>query len=531
LNHYYKISRLPWILYQWLARSIFDPVSAAWFLQISTLIAANLFLYDGFRRLFGRDAAFIGALLFTANLFVHANGGADYHNALATPLLIMTWWASIYAAQAPQNWKAETLLGVLAALTVHTNIVMVNLAPVFAAQYLYFYHLNHGRLPNFGQSTATVAAGAIAVTALLGLINWAVGRNFLFFMTLVNFTAVYVADPSHQKTWWNPWSNGWYWTKQYLGQFVGGLILAALICIDVWRQRTQRSSVDRAALVLAISYIAAAAIWLGWQTAGHTALDWPYFALPLAIPLSILGGAAAARWLNVSFTSTLSWRFIAATLTLAPLFLFPYGISAILDRLSGPIVPAIIFSAAALAAFLGRSRLIGAVLFVCLTTAGHLLYGATAKWFAFDRCDAAANLTKSIDRAHRYLREQGVPFGQIQIMGELSETIPSGMRCTHSASVANMQNIGSAITSTGFGYLAAPWVAKDIAGIPDTRIAEVNAGDNLIAFVTNDDARIERLIARMSSMGPQYAVTKGSGFGAGPVRFQVYLLKRVGSAS
>ena len=530
LNGYYKISRLPWILYQWAVRSVLDPVSASWFLQISTLTVANLFLYDGLRRLFDRDAAFIGALLFAANIFVHANGGADYHNALATPLLIMTWWASIYAAQKPQDWRSEVLLGVLAALTIHANIVMVNLAPVFAGQYLYFYRATHGRLPNFIRSILAVAVGAIGITAVLGLINWAVGRNFLFFMTLVSFTAAYVADPSHQKTWWNPWSNGWYWQKQYLGQFVGGVALSALIIWDAAR-RNQRSASEAAAVVVAISYLVAVVIWLGWQTAGHTALDWPYFALPLAIPLSILGGAAAAIWMTAPWASTLKWRLAATAITLAPLFLFPYGIGYLLDRTSGPVVPAIIFMLAAGAAYLGRFRLAGGALFVALMVVGHVFFGQQAKWFAFDRCDAASNLMKSIDRAHRYLRAQGVPFGRIHVMGEFAETTPSGTNCTHGTSIANMQNIGSAITSTGFSYLAAPWVTKDIAGIPESAIAEINAATSLVAFVTNDDARVERLIARISSFGPQYAVTGASGFGAGPVRFRVYLLKRVGSPS
>ncbi|KAB0269704.1 hypothetical protein [Microvirga brassicacearum] len=81
-NQNYKIARLPWLLLQFIVRSLVDAVVASWILQIGTLTLASTSLYLLFARTLGRSAAFFGAAFFAAYTFGHASGGADYHNAL-----------------------------------------------------------------------------------------------------------------------------------------------------------------------------------------------------------------------------------------------------------------------------------------------------------------------------------------------------------------------------------------------------------------------------------------------------------------
>src|SRR5262249_34396835 len=44
-NHYYKVSRLPWVLAEFAVRSLFDPANANWVLQLTTLTLAGASLY------------------------------------------------------------------------------------------------------------------------------------------------------------------------------------------------------------------------------------------------------------------------------------------------------------------------------------------------------------------------------------------------------------------------------------------------------------------------------------------------------
>src|SRR5437660_1243391 len=86
LDSYYKISRLPWILLEFVGRSVFNPVIASWILQIGSLALGSASLYFLFVRTLDRRSAFLGAAIFAAYPFAHSSGGGDYHNTIAGSL-------------------------------------------------------------------------------------------------------------------------------------------------------------------------------------------------------------------------------------------------------------------------------------------------------------------------------------------------------------------------------------------------------------------------------------------------------------
>src|ERR1700726_1099856 len=133
----YKISRLPWVLTEALVRGSFPPLLSSWILGFGVLALGNIALYFALRISFGRlPALFAG--IFTAGLtFMHANGGADYHNTLAGAFYCI---AMLYCARcARQRFSPRDLVffGASIGLSIHANPVFINLALILVAQYCY----------------------------------------------------------------------------------------------------------------------------------------------------------------------------------------------------------------------------------------------------------------------------------------------------------------------------------------------------------------------------------------------------------
>ncbi len=194
LNDYYKVSRLPWILVEFVARGLFSAVVASWVLQIGTLVLGSCSLYLLFSRTLGRSAAFVGAAVFAAFPFGHSSGGADYQNVLAGPLYALTWWLAIRCAELEECRKRLFWVGVTAALTLHSSIVFASLIPVLAGHYVWTYRDTHRTWPRIIQTVVPVLTGAVAITLLLCIINAVVGRDFFFFMRQFDLATSFILD-------------------------------------------------------------------------------------------------------------------------------------------------------------------------------------------------------------------------------------------------------------------------------------------------------------------------------------------------
>lgn len=210
-NDYYKASRLPWILTEFVVRSTVRGYLSIWLIHLLTLGLGSVGLYWLLLRCLDRSAALFGAALFATFTFSHAIGGADYHTEFSGALFALTWFLAVRAPlQAGNGVLALGLVGAAAALTVHTNVVFANFAPTVAAHWYLTTRQRQPGNPPVGRFLACTIAGALVATAVLGLVNAAVGRGFFFFMKQFNLALSFVSNPANQKPFWSPWSSGFF---------------------------------------------------------------------------------------------------------------------------------------------------------------------------------------------------------------------------------------------------------------------------------------------------------------------------------
>ena len=123
----------PWVLTEALVRGSFPPLLSSWILGFGVLALGNIALYFALRISFGRlPALFAG--IFTAGLtFMHANGGADYHNTLAGAFYCLAMLFCAECARRQSALRDLVFFGACIALSVHTNRLFINLVPILFA--------------------------------------------------------------------------------------------------------------------------------------------------------------------------------------------------------------------------------------------------------------------------------------------------------------------------------------------------------------------------------------------------------------
>ncbi len=178
------------------------------------------------------------------------------------------------------------------AATLHANILFVNMAPALAAHYLVTgRNVLSAGLRAILSAVGMTLAGFGALTLTLCLVNWSVGRDFLFFQPILDIVFNYVTDTDHMKAWWTAWSSGWLFRQ--VGYWPAGAyylaIPAATMVVGAWvllRQPSSawRDSASQPGLFLIAQFILLAVVWIVWQSLGSVALEPDYFAYPLIIP-------------------------------------------------------------------------------------------------------------------------------------------------------------------------------------------------------------------------------------------------------
>ena len=290
----YKLGRLPWILAEFYARHVFDPVASQYVLQLGSLLAQGWFFYLALERLLGMVPAVVGAAFLITLPFIHGSGGADYNNTPSGLLYALSFYLLTVAAPSSRPvWPM--LFGICLGLLLHTNILYLNLSvPLVMHFAILRWRESELMRPRSILIFCTLAlSGAVAVTVLLCFVNWAYGREWLFFAFFVKMAAGYLVDTSSQQVWWQPWSNEWYSRAVYVGVLSAGAVVAAVLILLACFKRGNPAA--RFQIVnLAGQYISVCAIWIFWQTIGHTALQPDYYAYPLFIPSACVVSSVVA---------------------------------------------------------------------------------------------------------------------------------------------------------------------------------------------------------------------------------------------
>jgi hypothetical protein len=258
LNTYYKIARLSWIIPGFAAYQVFSPLVANYVLHMGCLLVAIVFFFLAVSRLFDSSIAFATAVCFAIFVPFHGSGGWDYQNAPAGAYYIAAFYFLTVAAESTRMRVPIIVAGAAYACAVHATLSFVNFAPLLAAHFTVLYRRQFSKLPSWGtlwRAGLWFILGALAVTALLGIINVAVGRDFLFFKILLQFAINFDQAP-----YWLPWSSGWFLkvpSLSYMASIFASLIVCASSAILGLIARR-----DSVALSLQLQYVFAGALWM-----------------------------------------------------------------------------------------------------------------------------------------------------------------------------------------------------------------------------------------------------------------------------
>ena len=298
-----KIARLPWILRGFAAYKLFGPIIASYVLHWCDLVAPAIALYFTLNRLFTRWIGFLvaGLILFFTPLFGPA--GWDYHDSGDGFFYLASFLAlSIAASRRENNGRLLFLAAVLYTITIHINIIFVNLAPLLILQYFCIRGTFDRR--DLARLATTAIAAFCIVTVVLGLINLSVGRQFWFSSILFNRVTFFVEHPSRQ-VWWLPWSSGWL--LQSFGTPLCLIAACSVAALAVLTRHGLRAALfGNPALSLQLQLLVAVVIFVAWQADGQTALQPWYMGAPLAYPAFLsLGGLFYLRCRQANASATL----------------------------------------------------------------------------------------------------------------------------------------------------------------------------------------------------------------------------------
>lgn len=495
----YKIARLPWILAGYLTHAVFPPVLAAYVLHAVFLSVTSLALFAGLYALLRRVA--LAAVVATALGFythAHGSGGWDYHNTGAGAFYLLTFVLLALPGTIAGSRMLLTLTGAMTALAVHSNITLVNFLPALAFVHLSTIRLRAGSLPGAREIAARIAwvlLGLVLLTGLLGLINWAVRREFLFFAALANMVSQYVADPQRQSRFHRAWSWDWVLTARHLALptavFVAGM--ASLVL----HRRATLTTTDRLARSLIVQFLFMSLVWVAWQTAGQTALDWHHMAYPLIPACFIaLGGLLALGWPDVFeryWLATTLGTAVVCWLCLVGRF-GPF-IPNLTASVGGSVtLAACTMFAAALLAFSVRPAVATGIVVIGVFAFGNR-FAATDRtnYRAGDPCQTQPAAYSAVVEGASWLGTLDPTYTRVRTWFDEEEVTTAGANC-----VVRVGLIGYSITTmASVPYLTPPWPMPGVEAVPEPAVQALG-GDTILAIVTDKPQHIDAWSRRLA---------------------------------
>jgi hypothetical protein len=293
---YYKISRLPWILIQSAYRAALPDGLANLALVYTYVAVMAMLVFYVAKDLVGAKSAFLLALFFSLLPPNQGAGGWNYHNTAAGPFFLVSL-VSFGAALKGGRWTAlfTCISGAALTLALHSNIVFINILPAFGAVCVAIWLRKVAasgsgpKLPGLlfaSKRLGLFILAGVGVTLLLSCINVASGRDWSFWTYQFELAARFVRDNTNQEAWWKPLSSEWILSSPYL-IFPFAVFLANLLWCGAALLQSQAGmqlkmlEVDGAKCLLSLQCIYTTLLWIFWQVAGQTALDWSYFSYPL----------------------------------------------------------------------------------------------------------------------------------------------------------------------------------------------------------------------------------------------------------
>lgn len=535
LTNHYKVQRLPWIIPGWILYHSLGPIIANYVLHVGALVISTIFVYLTLARLVARPAAFLISALLTMYVPFQGSGGWDYQTAGAGAYFAVALYLVVRAGQASNPKNALIASGVAIAAAVFATIQVVNLLPVLAA----LYFASGVRRFSWKDARIALAFGAfgfLGLTLALCMVNFAVGRDFVFFWPLLQIVLERVGDPSGQAAWHVPLSRIFVPSAAFFHLILPGVVLIATVLRlfgtigGIW-------PLSRSRTWLLGQYLFAALLWIAWQELGHTALHPSYFAHPLIVPAFL---ALAGLLSDASSEDTgvplqmLVGGLILACIPLVQSELGPYLVPTSI-RVPGEVLVASIALAVVTLSLsrvlLRRPKAAGLALLAPMFLVFTYLEAeavsfhpqsvpesVTGRYRNRNQCVSNARAYREIIRIFDMLQAERAGPGRALIWRG-----PAGARTFPSGCIFDLNSLRGSVHSAGVNNLGFETDTHP-SQIPDDYVASVAEGGVVMAIVQND-ADTDGLIERLSVSGRALTLVRREAINLGKVPLVVLIYR------
>lgn len=305
----YYGSRLSWILPGHVAFKLLPPQIAAYTLHFGVYYAAILSLYITLKYMVGRRAALVTATLMGGYCFFLWAVGWDYVDGAGIMYFLLTTLALTLSIKGkyPLGWLS--LAGAFYGAMIYSQLFLLVLTPPIL---LYYFLANRSsRRFSLLLSAFTFTFGFLAISLILGLVNYKLGGAFLFYTPSVR-EALYLTKVA------NPWRRPFQvWWKEATWLVIPGAILLSSF-FSLWKFRSHRAWWPP--VLFQSYYLACALILVLFELKGMPVLQYLYYASFLIPGVFLAIGGQIG--LGIDRVSSGVFVFVLGEATLMPLLAY-----------------------------------------------------------------------------------------------------------------------------------------------------------------------------------------------------------------
>jgi hypothetical protein len=546
-----KIARLPWVLLGFITYKLTSPFVASYLLHGGLLLAGAFVFYRIADRFFGRQAAVLVALTYLTTQSMHGSGGWDYNTTL-TPFVYFIAFSAFDKALLNSRAPFISFIkpGVLLAIVVHTNILILVVAPALLIQAIFRIWSGEPELRRFrwlALAAIGMVTGAVAITVCLGLINVAFGRQFFFPGQLLQLSAGFLVHPGEEVSWWLSWSDPWWITDIQTALPEAVVILILVFSISAL-MRWLVNGVGMKPLFVAVylEYLASLAFGMLMQSMGQTILQPDYMAISLFLPMFLAFAGLISQALNPDSkgVAALESRPILLTLLIAlaaAIFVaqvsgrltLNYNFLAWLPSQWGNKVPLLLTVLAVIgAALLSRVRLPGRYGQIGLAAVGFLWVAAVMGqvnavwpgywWEAYNAgstCSERRSIFSAAIDADRILFPFVRSGKHIVIWYDIKEKDGPSKSCTILAA-----RLGEPLFAMGYTREFPYMVVEESPDMPVSEIDRLRPGTDIVAVVSSNPAYVSRLVKRLQGHDRRWHEIGTHTVGGFDIKFDLHLI-------
>ncbi len=525
----YKISKLPWVLIEYLFRNLFTPTVAPILLTVGFAVLGSIGFYLLVSRFYGRTAGFISAALLGSYSYYLINRAPDYHNTAGSLFLIWSLYLLTRAIQAEKNQSWLFLaFGAILGLAVHSEFFVLGCVPAIVVQFFMSYWCQKKRF--ILKAVLFSLLGFLFVTGILGLAALLSGRTFFFFMSQLRQVANY--SEVYGENLYSGLNKSWPLLAKYLAWPVAIFLFAAgWLVINARKILLSHSPISRRSwfqLSINLQMILLGIIWLAGEIFQREALLRYYMVHPVyiytflafagflsmekpfKISLVMFGAVVLIVCGSLAFSdrifSTLALRFIPRWPILQPLLFYVLVLTFLtLVKRRGLVILSIVILMS-LGNVMGMPN---------ITTQGSL----SSAQLSLDnnQCHIRKDGYLSVIDTFQYL--WGLDWDRTHLWWDANETIPLN-NCPEAQ--IGLGKIGLSVTRTGIQSMYRSEPSLPIKKIPAAYYQQLAQQKSVVAVITSNPSSASEMLARLRTYG-NWSLIKQDTILRGDIRFSLYV--------